>query len=86
MHEASLMRDLLRQVLDLAAQRGAVRVVGLTVRLGALSHMSPAHFRAHFDQAARGTIAEGAVLEAVVESDIRAANAADVLLEAIDIE
>jgi len=53
MHEASLMRNLMRQVLDLAAERGATRIVGLTVRLGALSHMSPEHFREHFEEAAR---------------------------------
>jgi hydrogenase nickel incorporation protein HypA/HybF len=86
MHEASLMRNLMRQILDVAAEGKATRIVGLTVRLGALSHMSPEHFREHFDEAARGTIAEGAVLETIVETDIRAASAADVLLEAIEIE
>jgi hydrogenase nickel incorporation protein HypA/HybF len=80
------MRNLLRQVLDLAAERSAARIVGLTVRLGALSHMSAEHFREHFDEAARGTIAEGATLETIVETDIRAPGAADVLLEAIEIE
>ena len=86
MHEASLMRNLMGQILALARERGAARIVGLTVRLGALSHLSPEHLRAHFDEAARGTIAEGALLEAIVETDIRAACAADVLLEAIEIE
>jgi hydrogenase nickel incorporation protein HypA/HybF len=85
-HEASLMRNLMGQVLALARERRAARVVGLTVRLGALSHLSPEHFRAHFEEAARGTIAEGALLETIVETDIRAACAADVLLEAIEIE
>jgi hydrogenase nickel incorporation protein HypA/HybF len=80
------MRNLMRQILDVAAEGKATRIVGLTVRLGALSHMSPEHFREHFDEAARGTIAEGAVLETIVETDIRAASAADVLLEAIEIE
>jgi hydrogenase nickel incorporation protein HypA/HybF len=85
-HEASLMRNLMGQILALARERRAARVVGLTVRLGALSHLSPEHFRAHFEEAARGTIAEGALLETIVETDIRAACAADVLLEAIEIE
>jgi hydrogenase nickel incorporation protein HypA/HybF len=80
------MRNLMRQILDVAAEGKATRIVGLTVRLGALSHMSPEHFREHFDEAARGTIAQGAVLETIVETDIRAASAADVLLEAIEIE
>jgi len=80
------MRNLMERVLTLAAERDAERVVGLTVRLGALSHMSPGHFREHFDEAARGTIAEGAALETIVETDIRAPGAADVRLEAIEVE
>ncbi|MEX2480651.1 MAG: hydrogenase maturation nickel metallochaperone HypA [Gammaproteobacteria bacterium] len=86
MHEASLMRDLMARLLTVAAQRGARRVVTVTVRLGALSHMSPAHFREHFEQAARGTIAAGAALETIVETDIRAPTAADVILETFEIE
>jgi len=86
MHEASLMRDLMTRLLEVAAARGARRVVTVTVRLGALSHMSPAHFREHFDYAARGTIAEGAELEAIADTDIRAPHAADVMLETFEIE
>jgi hydrogenase nickel incorporation protein HypA/HybF len=86
MHEASLMRNLMRQILAVAASRGAVRIVGLTVRLGALSHMSAQHFREHFEDAARGTIAAGARIETIMGTDIRAADAADVYLEAIEIE
>ena len=86
MHEASLMRDLMARLLEVAAARGARRIVTVTVRLGALSHMSPAHFREHFEHAARGTIAEGAELEAIADTDIRAPGAADVLLETFEIE
>lgn len=86
MHEASLMRNLMRQILDVAAARDAVRIVSLSVRLGALSHMSARHFREHFEDAARGTIAEGAQIETILGTDIRAADAADVYLEAIEIE
>lgn len=86
MHEASLMNDLMTQVLKLAHDGQAGRVVALTVRLGALSHMSPEHFREHYDIAARGTIAAGAEIEAIVETDIRSPGAADVRLEAIEIE
>jgi hydrogenase nickel incorporation protein HypA/HybF len=86
MHEASLMRDLMARLLEVAAARGARRVVTVTVRLGALSHMSPAHFREHFEHAAHGTIAEGAELEAIADTDIRAPRAADVMLETFEIE
>jgi hydrogenase nickel incorporation protein HypA/HybF len=85
MHEASLMRDLMRKVLDVAARQGASRVVSLTVRLGALSHMDAAHFKEHFDHAAAGTIAEGAAIHASVETDIQSPTAADVMLESVEV-
>jgi hydrogenase nickel incorporation protein HypA/HybF len=85
-HEASLIRSLLRQVLAQASEAGAVRVVGLTVRLGALAHLSPEHFDEHFRQAARGTLAEDATLDAIVDTDPGADGAMDIRLEAIEIE
>ena len=48
--------------------------------------MSSEHFREHFDQAAAGTLAEGADVRCIVETDILAANAVDVMLESIEIE
>jgi hydrogenase nickel incorporation protein HypA/HybF len=86
MHEASLTGNLLRQVLAQARDAGAVRVVGLTVRLGALAHLSPEHFGEHFRAAARGTIAEGATLEVIADTDLGADGAMDIRLEAIEIE
>ncbi|MCB1748034.1 MAG: hydrogenase maturation nickel metallochaperone HypA [Gammaproteobacteria bacterium] len=86
MHEASLMRALMRGLLDAAAQNQATRVTAVTVRLGALSHMSPGHFREHFEQAAAGTIAAGARIETIAESDIASPTAADVVLEAFECE
>ena len=86
MHEASLIRSLLQQVLAQARAAGAVRVTGLTVRLGALSHLSPEHFQGHFRDAARGTMAEDATLDAIVDTDIGADGAADLRLEAIEVE
>jgi len=86
MHEASLMQNLMRRLLAAAAARDAQRIVAVTVRLGALSHMSAAHFREHFAQAAAGTMAAGAVIDAIEEHDIQASTAADVLLVSFDIE
>jgi hydrogenase nickel incorporation protein HypA/HybF len=52
------------------------------VRLGALSHFTAGHFREHFEDASRGTVAEGALVDAVVEND-----ATDrVLIEAVEVE
>lgn len=86
MHEASLLRGLMRQLQDIAAARGAVRITAVSVRLGALSQMSPAHFTGHFHEAARGTIAEGAALRAVVSEDFTDPRADGVWLEDVEIE
>lgn len=85
MHEASLMRDLMRKILDVAACNDASRVVSLKVRLGALSHMSAAHFQEHFDHASAGTIAQGAAVHTTVETDISSPSAADVTLESVEV-
>jgi len=85
-HEASLTRALVRRILDVAAEQGAARVVGITVRLGALSHMSPSHFREHFDREAAGTLAEGARIEAILETDPGSPTAADVVLVSVEVQ
>ncbi|MCA8929000.1 MAG: hydrogenase maturation nickel metallochaperone HypA [Alphaproteobacteria bacterium] len=86
MHEAGLMRDLMRKILDLAAANRARRVSGVTVWLGALSHMSPGHFQEHFDQAAAGTLAEGARLTCQTSDDMADPNAQSILLRSIETE
>lgn len=68
MHEASLISDVIGKVATLAATEGAQGVLRVQVWLGALSHMSAAHFVEHFEYAAKGTVAEGAELD-VQESD-----------------
>ena len=86
MHEFGVADSLLKAVLHSAEQNQATRVTAVTVRLGALSHMSPGHFREHFEQAAAGTIAAGARIETIAESDIASPTAADVVLEAFECE
>ncbi len=58
----------------------------IRVHLGALSHFTPEHFREHFDDAARGTLAEGALVEAELGTDITAPDATGVVLESIEVE
>lgn len=86
MHEASLMRDLMRKITALAAEESAARVTRVRVWLGALSHMSPEHFREHFDTSAAGTIAEAAELDIETSQDIRDPNAQGILLRGIEVE
>ena len=62
MHETGLIRDLVHRLEAAARDAGAEGVAGVEVWLGALSQMSAEHFREHFDEAVRGTVAEGALL------------------------
>ena len=86
MHERALMRDVMARIDDVARAEGAARVTRIAVRLGALSHFSPDHFREHFEDAARGTVAEGAAVDAEVDVDPTADRARDVVLESVEVE
>jgi len=86
MHERALILNLLRQVGDIARNEGARKVTRVSVWLGALSHMSPEHFREHFAHDAAGSIAEGAELECATSDDIADPNATRVLLESVEVE
>lgn len=84
MHEAHLIQALIHQIEKIAQENGGKRIVGLRVQLGALSHMSAEHFREHFEQASRGTLAEGAELFAEERTDIHDPRAQDILLESVE--
>jgi len=86
MHEQALMRDLIRRVVAVAESEGATGVTKVSVRLGVLSHFTPDHFKEHFRDSARGTIAEGAVVEAVLETSATAPHAQGVVLESVEVE
>lgn len=86
MHEASLIANLLQQITAIMRQQGTGRVVGVTVKLGALCHISPDHFREHFVQRARGTIAEGVRLTLEVGHDPGDPRAQDVVLDCLEVE
>jgi hydrogenase nickel incorporation protein HypA/HybF len=86
MHEHALIADLVRAVLKAAESENARAVLGISVWLGALSHMTPAHFAEHFADAAAGTIAAGAAIDATVSDDIYDPRAASVLLTGVEVE
>jgi hydrogenase nickel incorporation protein HypA/HybF len=86
MHELSLMKDLLRKIEALAEEQHVRRVVSVRVRLGALSHIAADHFREHFVHAARGTVAEGARLEAETLRDVTDPHAQEILLDSVEVE
>jgi hydrogenase nickel incorporation protein HypA/HybF len=84
MHEAGLMRDLMRRIVEAAAADGGGRVCGVRVWLGALSHFTPKHFAEHFEDASRGTVAEGAAISCDVSDDPRHPDALWVRLLSIE--
>jgi hydrogenase nickel incorporation protein HypA/HybF len=86
MHERALMRDVIGCIVQVAETEGAGGVTKVSVRLGALSHFTPDHFREHYVDAARGTPAEGAIVEATLDEDITAPDAQDVVVESIELE
>lgn len=86
MHEFSLIHDLMRKIETIAREQKALRVAGVKVRLGALSHISADHFRDHFVQASKGTVADGATLEIETPTAENDPRAQDIMLESVELE
>lgn len=80
------MTSLLRRIEALAAEAGASRVLSVKVRLGALSHMSPDHFREHFREASSGGLAERAALDVESSADRSDPDAGGIVLQSIEVE
>jgi hydrogenase nickel incorporation protein HypA/HybF len=80
------MNDLMHKLNEIASTEQAKKITGITVWLGALSHMSAEHFAEHFEQAAAGTLAEGARLDVTVSEDPDHDQAQDIRLESVEIE
>jgi hydrogenase nickel incorporation protein HypA/HybF len=85
-HEFSLISNLLLKIESMALEHGAEKVVSVNVRLGALSHISPEHFREHFLRLSQGTVAEGARLNIEVLGDKTDPHAQEIILESIEVE
>jgi hydrogenase nickel incorporation protein HypA/HybF len=85
MHELSLIHGLMRQLQKLAQAHGADRVTAVKVKVGALAHCSPEHFREHFAQASRGTVAEGARVDVELALDEFDPQAQDIILDEFEI-
>lgn len=86
MHEFHLIKDLMRKIADICRENGSEKVVGVKVQIGALAHITPDHFREHFEEAAVGTVAEGALLEATLNPDENDPQAQDILLLSVEVE
>jgi hydrogenase nickel incorporation protein HypA/HybF len=80
------MRGLMSKLEFLAREQHATRVKRVRVWLGALSHFSAEHFREHFEHASQGTLAENALIDIELSTDIADPRAQDVVLESFDVE
>lgn len=85
MHEKKVMEHLLHKILSLASEQNATLITKVSVKLGALCHMDAAHFKEHFDEVAKGTIAERALIDAELSFDLLDPGAQSVTLKSIDI-
>jgi hydrogenase nickel incorporation protein HypA/HybF len=79
------MDDLVRKVLTVAEAEDASSVSRIRVRLGALSHFTPEHFVEHWIDASRGTLAEGAEVDAVMDQSLDGDAAQGVVLESVEV-
>ena len=79
------MTDRLHKVEALARENGGTRVDGVEVGLGALSHISAAHCREHFERETAGTVAAGAELSLVVSDDPGHPQAQDIVLRSVSL-
>ncbi len=85
MHELTLLKGLMSKIKAIAEENNSDRILGVTVKLGALSHISPDHFREHFDQAVIGTMAEGAKLTVRALTDMSDPQAQEIILESVEV-
>ncbi len=86
MHEVTLFKHLLEKVEELARENNATQVTKIKIRLGALSNISPGHFREHFDEVKPDSMAKFAELEIKQMSDETDPDAQEIILESIEVE
>ena len=86
MHETGIVKDLVHRLEKAAIDASARRVLGAHVWLGALSQFSAEHFRVHFEEETRGTLAQGAKLEIEVSTDQLHPSALHAVVQSVDLE
>ncbi|MDR7400189.1 MAG: hydrogenase maturation nickel metallochaperone HypA [Armatimonadota bacterium] len=86
MHERGLVQALVRRLEEVARSQGAVRVTAVRVRLGPLAGVSQEHFREHFQELTRGTVAERCRLEILADESLEPRGLEGVMVESVDLE
>lgn len=85
MHEMSLMKDIVAKLDELSEQYKDREIKAISIKLGALSHISPEHFREHFDHACMDKPYKAADLKIEACSDESDPLAQEIVLENIEI-
>jgi|GEM_PF-240091 len=95
MHEFSLMVDLFRKIDSISSDHKTLdnggidnsqaKILAVSVKLGALCHITPEHFTEHFNAFSKGTVAEGATLKIIQLEDNNDPNAQDILLDSVEL-
>lgn len=85
-HESSLMTNLMRTIEQAALEHGARRVTAVRVQVGVLVPIAPDHLRDHFEDASRGTVAEGCRMDVEVLDDPADARAQHIVVESLELE
>jgi hydrogenase nickel incorporation protein HypA/HybF len=80
MHELSLIADLMGKLDAIAHEQHPAKIIDVTIKLGALAHVSAPYLREHFVQACRGTALEGARLVIEIGTDLSDPHAQDIWL------
>jgi hydrogenase nickel incorporation protein HypA/HybF len=86
MHEFKLIHNVMRKIDEVVREQQGTRATAVKVKLGEQAHISPEHFREHFVDAARGTVAEGAMLEIETIDDWSDPLVHDIVLEELEVE
>lgn len=86
MHEMSLFKDILHKIEAVSKDNEGKKIVKLSVKIGALAHLSASHFLEHFATFSIGTAAEGADVDIEVDENENDPLAQEVILKSVEVE
>lgn len=86
MHEAKLVDDIVRKAIYVAGEGGHQDVQKIYIEIGALNHTTPTSLRELLNDAALGTVLEGASFEIERSLDTNSPAALDVRLVSMTVK
>ena len=85
MHEQSLMKDLMNKIHQLMADENKP-LIGVTLQLGELAHISGSHLLEHFEHEVAGTSLQGVKVIIEEVAGIDHPQAQDIILKSLEFE